>query len=257
MAFIVATSACWGESCRAMRVDVAEDLSTAFIRGTKRSTRLRTVPIVGEVARSLLEYALANGQGAAGLLFQPWTNVRRDLHAACGAVKIRPCSPNDLRRTRATWLRARRLARPHRACDGPRGHENGRAGLRPAAARGPPAAARSRHRGRLHRRCIRPGGKGRTRRIHRIAGSSVFAEFGAWGRNRTTDTGIFSPLLYRLSYPGVLAVHPRASEGSPVLRSAPRGSKPGVAGRRYGFGTAFRTALPSLMITWKSTCRAL
>jgi len=106
VAFIVATSACWGESCRAMRVDVAEDLSTAFIRGTKRSTRLRTVPIVGEVTRSLLEYALANGQGAGGLLFRPWTNVRRDLHAACSAVKIRPCSPNDLRRTCATWLRA-------------------------------------------------------------------------------------------------------------------------------------------------------
>ncbi len=27
--------------------------------------------------------------------------------------------------------------------------------------------------------------------------------FGASGRNRTTDTGIFSPLLYRLSYRGV------------------------------------------------------
>ena len=28
---------------------------------------------------------------------------------------------------------------------------------------------------------------------------------GASGRNRTTDTGIFSPLLYRLSYRGILA----------------------------------------------------
>jgi hypothetical protein len=26
---------------------------------------------------------------------------------------------------------------------------------------------------------------------------------GAWGRNRTSDTRIFNPLLYRLSYPGV------------------------------------------------------
>ena len=26
--------------------------------------------------------------------------------------------------------------------------------------------------------------------------------WSAWGRNRTSDTGIFSPLLYRLSYPG-------------------------------------------------------
>ena len=25
---------------------------------------------------------------------------------------------------------------------------------------------------------------------------------GAWGRDRTADTGIFSPLLYQLSYPG-------------------------------------------------------
>ena len=28
---------------------------------------------------------------------------------------------------------------------------------------------------------------------------------GASGRNRTTDTGIFSPLLYRLSYRGIMA----------------------------------------------------
>ena len=27
--------------------------------------------------------------------------------------------------------------------------------------------------------------------------------FGAAGRNRTTDTGIFSPLLYRLSYEAI------------------------------------------------------
>ena len=30
--------------------------------------------------------------------------------------------------------------------------------------------------------------------------------FGASGRNRTIDTGIFSPLLYRLSYRGIFAV---------------------------------------------------
>ena len=29
--------------------------------------------------------------------------------------------------------------------------------------------------------------------------------YGASGRNRTTDTGIFSPLLYQLSYRGKLA----------------------------------------------------
>ncbi len=106
VAFIVATSACWGESCRAMRVDVSEDHSTVFIRGTKRSTRLRTVPIVGETARSLLEYALTHAKGEGGMLFRPWANVRRDLQVACEAVRIARCSPNDLRRTCATWLRA-------------------------------------------------------------------------------------------------------------------------------------------------------
>ena len=33
-------------------------------------------------------------------------------------------------------------------------------------------------------------------------GSSTSVEDGAQGQNRTADTGIFSPLLYRLSYLG-------------------------------------------------------
>ena len=32
---------------------------------------------------------------------------------------------------------------------------------------------------------------------------AVFQESGARGRTRTTDTRIFSPLLYQLSYPGL------------------------------------------------------
>jgi integrase len=88
---------------RAVRKGVRTSL---FKKNTKRSTRLRTVPIVGETARSLLEYALKHAQGEGGLLFRPWSNVRRDLHATSDAVKIRRCSPNDLRRTCATWLRA-------------------------------------------------------------------------------------------------------------------------------------------------------
>ena len=33
----------------------------------------------------------------------------------------------------------------------------------------------------------------------------MFLKFGAQGRNRTADTGIFNPLLYRLSYLGKCA----------------------------------------------------
>ncbi len=32
----------------------------------------------------------------------------------------------------------------------------------------------------------------------------IIAFIGAEGQNRTADTGIFSPLLYRLSYLGIL-----------------------------------------------------
>ena len=35
--------------------------------------------------------------------------------------------------------------------------------------------------------------------------STFYINFGAQRRNRTTDTGIFSPLLYRLSYLGLFS----------------------------------------------------
>ena len=46
---------------------------------------------------------------------------------------------------------------------------------------------------------------------HRYRGS------GAWGRIRTTDTRIFNPLLYQLSYPGPGL--PRAEPGHPSRRA--------------------------------------
>ena len=42
--------------------------------------------------------------------------------------------------------------------------------------------------------------RGRKNRVRCVEGKK---QRGAQGRNRTTDTGIFSPLLYRLSYLGV------------------------------------------------------
>ena len=48
----------------------------------------------------------------------------------------------------------------------------------------------------------------RTRYLHlgkvALYQMSYIRKYGASGRNRTTDTGIFSPLLYRLSYRGKL-----------------------------------------------------
>jgi integrase len=103
VAFIVATSACWRETELARREDVAAGLATVLLRGTKRKTRFRTVPIVSPAQRSLLEYAIEHAKGHGDSLFQSWRNVRRDLAEACTRAKIERCSPNDLRRTFASW----------------------------------------------------------------------------------------------------------------------------------------------------------
>lgn len=105
VAFIVATSACWKES-EARREDVALDLAKVLLRG-KRATRFRTVPMVTEEQKTLLAFALRFADGDGEMLFKPWgNNVRRDLHAACERAGITHCSPNDLRRTFGTWMRA-------------------------------------------------------------------------------------------------------------------------------------------------------
>lgn len=104
--FIVVTSARWGEAVRAERVDVVERGGCVFVklRGTKTKKSRREVPIVGDVAQSLLDWSLGHALPSPGRLFPSWVSVRRDLHAACKRAGIPPCSPNDLRRTFATWL---------------------------------------------------------------------------------------------------------------------------------------------------------
>lgn len=111
VAFIVATAARWGESDRARREDITA--TSVRLRGTKTAGSAREVPILPDSLapmRRLLDHAKRHGGGAAGLLLRPWGNVRRDLHAACERAGLPPCSPNDLRRTMATWLRARGVA---------------------------------------------------------------------------------------------------------------------------------------------------
>jgi integrase len=105
VAFMVATSAEWGAVVRARRDDVELNARRVLVRGTKRTTRWRTVPLVSDEQRSLIEHAVKHARGVNGLLFLPWQNVRRDLAQACDRAGIEPCTPNDLRRTCATWLR--------------------------------------------------------------------------------------------------------------------------------------------------------
>lgn len=102
--WIVATGARWGESVRARIEDVT--LDAVHLRGTKTKASRRDVPVVGP-AVAMMRWALANAPGArAGHpLFSDWGNVRRDLADACRRAGIPTCTPNDLRRTFASWLR--------------------------------------------------------------------------------------------------------------------------------------------------------
>lgn len=68
--------------------------------------RDRTVPTVLRWQSQLLAFALAHADGADGMMFSRWTNVRRDLAAACARASIAPATPNDLRRTCCHYLAA-------------------------------------------------------------------------------------------------------------------------------------------------------
>jgi integrase len=135
VAFILATGARWSESERAMRADIDWRRSVVQLRGTKTVAALRAVPIVG-ASFDLLQHVERFAEGTSGKLFRSWGSCRRDLSEACkratrdlvnahiesrgkrinemseadmhslgDELAIAPVSPNDLRRTYATWLR--------------------------------------------------------------------------------------------------------------------------------------------------------
>ena len=101
VAFIVASGSRWGESVRAQREDLQGGF--LFLRGTKTKASKRTVPVIYPFA-SVLTWALRDAP-EAGVLFRPWAYVARDLKVACAKAGIAAVTPNDLRRTHATWLR--------------------------------------------------------------------------------------------------------------------------------------------------------
>ncbi|HAM54084.1 MAG TPA: hypothetical protein DCQ64_01185 [Candidatus Rokubacteria bacterium] len=106
VAFTLATSAELRATERAQDEDALDGLcfGAVPIRGTKRATRARTVPLVFGWQRTLLELAAAGGAGEGGALFAPWGNIRRDLADACERAGIEPLSHNDLRRTFSHWM---------------------------------------------------------------------------------------------------------------------------------------------------------
>jgi integrase len=108
VAFIVATSARWSESLAARPEDVSE--VAIVLRGTKTDLSRRTVPRLAVFApllkRALRKTSRPSNPGASPLPFQPWGNVRRDLAVACKAAGVPAVTPNDLRRSSASILRA-------------------------------------------------------------------------------------------------------------------------------------------------------
>lgn len=104
VAFAIATGANYSEAKKARRDDVRAE--AVHLRGTKRATRDRMVPIVYGWQRALLGLALSGE--SKGLLFRPWTNsnMTRDLTKALRSIGAAPASSNDLRRTFGTWMRA-------------------------------------------------------------------------------------------------------------------------------------------------------
>jgi integrase len=70
------------------------------LRGTKTAGAHRRVPL-----HPLLAQVLGKERKDAGPIVGAWPNVRRDLEAACERAKIDKVTPNDLRRTFASWLK--------------------------------------------------------------------------------------------------------------------------------------------------------
>jgi len=93
----------YSELTRITAADVVLDApARVHVRGTKTEGANRTVPLRAELARILAARIASTPRGEP--LLPVWTNMRRALHLACKAAEIAPVSPNDLRRSFATWL---------------------------------------------------------------------------------------------------------------------------------------------------------
>lgn len=81
------------------------DLATrqAWVAGTKTAGAARSVPIPAPLLEHLKTIAPDPPAGALHPQWK-WHQAARDLKVACKRIGIPPCTPNDLRRTYASWL---------------------------------------------------------------------------------------------------------------------------------------------------------
>ncbi len=99
VAFIVSTGADLGSVWLAAPGDFDLKAGSVLVRGTKNKNRWRTIPV-------LKPFAKLARRAAAGVPFESWGNIRRDLVVYCKAAKVPKISPRDLRRTHGSILRA-------------------------------------------------------------------------------------------------------------------------------------------------------
>jgi len=102
VAFIVATGMRDSEAASAHRADVDLERWLVTVRGTKTEHAAAEI-VVPPMGRALLAAALSSCADE-GRLFTRWGNIRRDLHAACARAGVPAVTPNDLRRTCASWM---------------------------------------------------------------------------------------------------------------------------------------------------------
>lgn len=104
VAFAIATGARKSEVERAEKEDISEDFRIVQVRGTKTETSDDAVA-VPDLFRPLLILAVSVG-AEEGPMFGVWSNSVLALSRACRRAGIQAVTPNDLRRTHATLLRA-------------------------------------------------------------------------------------------------------------------------------------------------------
>ena len=76
------------------------DLARGTVRVPKGKTKSRVVPI-----HPALRLWLEALRQSAGPVIEPWGNDKRELRRACERAGVPRVTPNDLRRTFATWLK--------------------------------------------------------------------------------------------------------------------------------------------------------